>query len=125
MPRCNLCWKSLEAIMGNGSLRMPKVSPLSRKKIEYITVDLHQQFYPQCLTTPQMVPIAHFFEFRLPRLKSVTTGVSDLPYSVEGLALPREGIPDLALASEVYDQLLEDNPRARFTAAHEAGHGFL
>lgn len=114
--------------MTENSRGVPVVAPLSRREIEVIADDLVQELFPYCWDTPMPVPIQEFFDFILPERFMIQTGASDqLPRGVEGIAYPNsaDNPAEIILQERVYNLLLDGNPRARFTGAHESGHVVL
>lgn len=108
---------------------VPMVAPRKRHEIESYADRLVRELYPDQYDTPIAIPVGDFFEFVLPTRFQVNTHVSDrLPAWVEGMAIP-PGVSgdrsEILLAESVYERLLDDQPRARFTAAHECLHGLL
>lgn len=108
---------------------VPMVAPRKRREIEAYADRLVREVYPDRYDKPTAIPVDDFFEFILPTRFQVKTHVSDrLPSWVEGMAFP-PGVsgdyPEILLAQPVYERLLDNQPRARFTAAHECLHGLL
>lgn len=107
---------------------VPMVRPRKRREIEAKATRLARQQYPDQVAHLEPIPVDHFFEFRLPQLMQIEVGVSaDLEFGVEGEARPgTSGRPPLLLLSErVFMQMTEGMGRARFTGAHECGHGIF
>jgi hypothetical protein len=110
------------------SSTIPLVSSLSKQQIEAHALGVLRQASPASLDTPGPVPILNFFDYKLQQLFGIRTGNSDrLPFGYEGVSSPpsKERPAQLLLATSVYLALCEDQPRARFTAAHECAHGIL
>ena len=108
--------------------KVPMVQGRSRYEIERLADRIVARFYQEVIQHPQPVPVETFLELVLPRVFKIDVGVQeDFPPGVEGAMEPRNrrGLPEIVLASHVYDQLYDGVPRARFTAAHESGHGIL
>jgi len=104
-----------------GQQRGMRVRPLSRAKIRAVALALREC----CNESAPRVDVARFIEHKLFAEFNVEFSVQ--PESVLG---PDEGrtYPDtmqLQLREDVYDALIAEDPRARFTAMHEVGHLFL
>lgn len=102
--------------------RVPIVSPLSRKHIETIAVEVLRQFQPDCLKTPTPVDLEFLLEFVLPA-NGYYPDIVDLGPSIEGLTDPKSRT--VCLSPDVYDDMGNGDGRARFTVAHEIGHVIL
>jgi len=98
--------------------RVPKVTPMSRATIEEAAELFVREASPGTLTGQAMLPVHEIAEFRLAELFGVEFHVGQLPLGVEARF---EG-DTLILSAQVYDELLENKPRPRFTIAHEIGH---
>lgn len=118
----------MQFVIRSSASILPAVAPRKRAEIEEIAERLIKRFYPDCLTTPQPLPVNDFLEFDLPNAFGVRIGVSDdFPVGVEGVTDPHniDGEAELTLPGWVYQRLQAHDPRARFTAIHEGGHGVL
>lgn len=100
------------------SVLVPRVSPLSRAAIEGVAESFVRRVCPDALVGKRCLPVEEIVEFQLAELFGVEFHVNELPAGVEGRF---EG-NTLTLSTEVYSQLQEGVPRARFTVAHEIGH---
>lgn len=99
-------------------IRVPKVTPHSRTWIEQTAEAFVAAVSPDSLLGLVKLPVKRIAEFQLSDLFGVEFDVDDLPPGIEGRF---EG-NILTLATDVYDQLLNDTPRSRFTVVHELGH---
>lgn len=106
---------------------VPIVTRRTRRDLERIALDLTARFFPACLVEPQPFPVHHFLEFVLEEHFGVVFQVQPLPVHVEAEYRPPEsGEPHrIQMQPWVYDQLLRDNGRARYTGAHEICHGVI
>jgi hypothetical protein len=106
---------------GYGKQRGIRVRPLSRTKIRAVAVALRKC----CNEYAPWVDVARFIEHKL--FSEFNVEFSVQPESVLGLDEGRT-YPDklqIQLREDVYEALIADDPRARFTAVHEVGHLFL
>ena len=104
-----------------GQQRGMRVRPLSRAQIRAVALKVRSL----CGVDAPRVDVARFIEHKL--FSEFDVEFSVLPESILG---PDEGrtYPDtrqIQLRADVYDQLLAEDPRARFTAMHEVAHLFL
>lgn len=107
---------------------VPAVDPLSRNKIELIVNTLHREEFSHLLQEPQPAPVEALFEGVLELRYGIATGVTDvLGSDIEGAAYPAtpNGRAEILLRADVYEKMLDRNPRARFTCTHECAHGIL
>ncbi len=107
--------------MGSG-YRIPRVPGMSGKRAEQIAATVLREYAPNLLNEPAAFPVGHFFEFYMPERYKVTTGVADLPLGIEGITTSNRHV---VLAADVYEQMLENDGRSRFTALHECVHGIV
>lgn len=106
---------------------LPMASRRSREDIERLTEELIARFYPWVLSDPGPVPVDNYVQFKLPKSRPVSFFVSDLPFGLEAVTSParRAGRAALVLSTPTFNALERGFSRARFTAAHEAGHAHL
>ena len=109
------------------SPRLPQVRGRSWDEIEAITVRLLQRFEPERLTVPGPLDVDRLLEVVVPKHLGVDFSVADFQPPMEAVVTPASEATraQLLLASTVYEALAHENPRARFTAAHEVGHVVL
>jgi hypothetical protein len=74
------------------------------------------------LTEVQPFPVEDFYQFYLRERFRLVPGAGELPFGMEGVTYPNG---QMLLAPSVYEGLLDGEPRARMTAAHEAVHGVV
>lgn len=103
--------------------KVPVVKAQSYAKLERLAQLVLSTLAPKCLRRPQAVPIAKIIEFDLADYCDFELAVEDLPGGKMAYTDPVEKV--IVLSSDVYEQLLADVPRQRFTAAHEAGHAVV
>ncbi|HEY1191896.1 MAG TPA: ImmA/IrrE family metallo-endopeptidase [Gemmata sp.] len=99
---------------------VPEVAPLSRADIEQEATAITQRCYPHLLTSPGAFPIVRFFEFILPDMFDLETGVCDLGDDIEGMAFPDGRV---FVSEETYRAACRNDGRPRMTMAHESYHG--
>lgn len=107
------------------SKQMPVVPAMSKRDLERHADALLERFFPSFRTSGLPVPIHEMFEYHLREHYGVEPGVTDdLGFGEEGVTRPAEpgGRPEVLLKTDVYLDLLEGKPRARFTCAHETTH---
>jgi hypothetical protein len=102
---------------------VPIVPPLSWTDIEREARFLISRSYPVLLNEPGPFPVDEFFEQKLKSILGFDYDVRQLPPGHEGEMDPIE--KSITLSPETYDGLLCEQPRARFTGAHEFGHAVL
>ena len=78
---------------------------------------------PECLRAAQQAPILRIFEGGLLKDYGIRDGVEELPFGTEAHFDPMTN--EIILDVQVYLDLHDGNPRARFTVAHEIGHGIM
>jgi len=100
--------------------KLPKVFPRSHHETAQEAYNLLKSVCPRLLKEPGKFPLVDFAEFQMPELLGYYLCVDKLPPYVE--AETRVYSKELVLSEETYQALLEDDPRARFTIAHEVGH---
>jgi len=106
-------------------MRVPVVSGMSKEGIERAALRFLQKYNPESLASPSPVPIADIIEFDMPNEHlNLVVRVGTLPPPLEAItdSITRPGMIDLVLDILTYEALRDGNCRARFTAAHEAGH---
>jgi hypothetical protein len=111
---------------GDGKVHI--VEPMSYRQIHALALQVVRKHNPQLLNDPSPFPVASFWEFDLQEHYGVVTGVGGLiPDGVEGLttAEREDRRTTILVPEDVYGDLLDDQPRARFTVAHEVGHAIL
>ena len=101
---------------------LPVVPPKSRAAVEHEATKVTAATNPHLLKEPGAFPIAEFIEFTMFSEFGFRLGVSDA-LAVEAVAYLTEGL--IMVSDKTYRDLQEDEPRARFTAAHELGHLIL
>jgi hypothetical protein len=112
------------AYLKTSNLIVRPVAPLSRLDIEAKTLKIARDLHPHVLTKPGPFPIREFFEFDLPEVFGLETGVeSGLPYGIEGTTDPADGT--VLVAEQVFEAMADGDGRGRFTVGHESGHGVL
>lgn len=110
--------------MTDGEKRLPRgvrVTPLSRAAVRELTDALREDLEER----GPYVDVARFIEHKL--FKRFGVVLAPQPRFVLGLDEGRT-YPDrlrIELRDDVYEALIDDEPRARFTAMHEVGHVFL
>jgi len=104
-----------------------KVPPRSRKSIVVQASQLVRAHYPELWSTPAPVPVADFLERYLMRYHIDYGVVAALSTGEEGkiVGVGSEGRPEILIPEPIMLGLYGDVPRARFTTAHEVGHGIL
>jgi hypothetical protein len=107
----------------SADLKVPVVMGRSWYEIGKSTELLIQRTYPELLEEPGPFPLADFVEFKMRDVMHFEYEISELPDGIEAAMDPQNR--RIILSPETYESLLKDNPRARFTAAHEIGHGWL
>lgn len=101
------------------------VPGLSAETIELRAKLFLQKTYPYLLDAPDAFPAQQFFERDLYKLFGFHYSVQDLPSGISGTTDFDPDRKELILSANTYEQLLEEDGRARFTVLHEAGHIFL
>ncbi len=111
---------SLERHRANSRLLPPD-------EIDLITEELLKAWYPYYLNEVTVIPVSDFLEFNLLHDFSTTFQVRDIDHTKEAETFP----PDtrnpirILVSPGTYNLLGRDQPRARFTIAHEIGHSVL
>ncbi len=95
--------------------------PLSRKKIQYVTLLLRNRLN---LSLDEPFPVIKFLEFVLPRL-GYTIEICENTFMKENYALTLPDKKTLKIREDVYELAVQGFPRHLFTIAHEIGHIFL
>lgn len=108
-------------VLHTSIMAVPEVVPLSRRRIEHLALQLVQSRSPNTLSAHDPFPVHQVCEFHLEALCGVSFAVDRLPSGTEGRF---EG-GELIINEDVYDALLRNDPRARFTLAHELAHCML
>ncbi len=101
---------------------LPAVPPRSRAEVEHEATMVTAATIPLLLKEPGAFPVAEFMEFTMFSQYGFRLGVSD-NLAVEAVAYLTERL--IMVSDKTYRDLQEDEPRARFTAAHELGHLIL
>lgn len=111
----------------SSSLKVTVVPATSRKRIWLHTMEIQQRYYPDVLRKPQPFPIDDFYEYVMIEDFGIDVGPSDDLVHDEGLTRPsnKNERPECLLRRDVWELLHQGNGRARFTAAHECGHGIM
>jgi hypothetical protein len=107
---------------------VPIVTGRSRKHIESLAHDVVHRYDLSLLSEPRPFPIADFLEFWFPSQYGIVLRFLDLPAPTEAVLTPGSengSPPTLIMTPGVYEAMLDGDGRARFTAAHEIGHGVL
>jgi hypothetical protein len=108
-----------------GGMRVPIVSGMSKESIERTALRFLQTYDPESLSVLKPVPIADIVEFDMPSPGSgLIVRVGELPAPLEAItdSISNPGQIDLIFSPRTYEMLRDGKFRARFTAAHEAGH---
>lgn len=100
---------------------VPKVSPLSREKIERGAAEILQNFYPHLIDRPGIFPVLEFFD-RLKDDFGLDPGVAELSTGVEGMTYPDGRV---LVSESTYRLAAMGYGRDRFTVMHECSHGLL
>jgi len=114
--------------MASNTGTIPPVRPMSWLAVVRFADDTVERHFASHVRDCRPIPVQEFLEHVLPTFYNVDEGVSDeLPPGIEGITYPknRRGNPEIVLSSAVYENLCQDQPRARFTATHECGHGIM
>lgn len=107
----------------SADMKVPMVMGRSWYEIGKSTESLTSKIYPELLIKPGPFPLADFIEFEMTDVMNFGYEISELPDGIEAAMDPQH--KRIILSPETYESLLKDNPRARFTAAHEIGHALL
>lgn len=107
----------------SADLKVPVVQPRSWYKIGKSAEMLIRLSCPELLENPGPFPLADFIEFKMNDIMQFGYEISELPEGIEAAMDPEHR--RIILSPETYEDLLNDVPRARFTAAHEIGHAWL
>ncbi len=107
--------------------RLPVAKYRTRQEIENATLAIIERHYPRLLEEPDSFPVEDLLEFVLPLNYGIEMGVKSLPSGYEAITMPGSATQphEILLEERVYKMMLEGNSRARFTAAHEAGHAIM
>ena len=104
-------------------MRRSQVPGLSWAQVDARARDVLCNVAPECLSVIQESPILRIFEGGLRDTYGIGYGVEELPYGTEAYFDPITN--EIILDVQVYEDLCAGNPRARFTVAHEIGHGIM
>jgi Predicted Zn peptidase len=104
-------------------MRRPQVPGRSWAQVDACARDVLCKVAPECLISIQETPILRIFEGGLRSAYGIGYGVEELPYGTEAYFDPITN--EIILDIQVYEGLCAGNPRARFTVAHEIGHGIM
>ena len=96
-----------------------QVAPMRDVEIEQKATCLLNRFQPDRLQIPGPTNIVQLFESCSLIVPGSNYGVEDLPFGEMGRLTP-DG--DVELSESTYVGALEDDPRCRWTIAHELGH---
>jgi hypothetical protein len=107
----------------SADLKVPVVRGRTWYEIGKSAELLIQRTYPELLEEPRAFPLADFIEFKMRDVMQFEYEISELPDGIEAAMDPQNR--RLLLSPDTYEDLLNEIPRARFTAAHEIGHGWL
>lgn len=104
--------------------QLPLATPRSKATLEAHSLSFIERLYPEVLVAPQPVPVADFLEIKIPQNLPVAFDIATLPYPTEAVTTPDSGDFEARVIFDprIYDNLMDGNGRARFTAAHEAAH---
>lgn len=103
---------------------VPLVKPQSKADLRHKAVWLLSRYFPDCLKTPQAIPIDNLVQFKLPNDFNVDFSVAPLPHPAEAVVIPKtnDAPAQLIMAPDVFEGMLSGDGRARFTGAHEFLH---
>lgn len=102
--------------------KVPAVKPMSTVDIERVSAKAMRKIKAIASGRDGAINILQLFE-RLDEFDSkLQPGVDELPLGVLGQVTPDGHV---LLSETTYRELLADDPRARFTTAHECGHAIL
>ena len=104
-------------------MRRPQVPGRSWAQVDACARDVLRNVAPECLSVIQESPILRIFEGGLRDAYGIDYGVEELTYGTEAYFNPVAN--EIILDLQVYEDLCAGNPRARFTVAHEIGHGIM
>ena len=107
------------------TMRVPVVAGRSKEHIERSAMRFLHRYFPPALGGPVPVPIADIIEYDMPSDRpNLIMRVTELPSPLEANtdSITTPGIIDVSFDIRTYNALRDGNFRARFTAAHEAGH---
>lgn len=107
----------------SADLRVPVVRGRSWYEIGKSAESLIRKTYSELLEKPGPFPLADFIEFKMRGVIQFEYEISELPDGIEAAMEPQNR--RLIFSPDTYESLLNDVPRARFTAAHEIGHAWL
>lgn len=107
----------------SADLKVPVVQPRSWYKIGKAAEKLIRLSCPELLENPGPFPLADFIEFKMNEIMKFGYEISELPEGIEAAMEPEHR--RIILSPETYEDLINEVPRARFTAAHEIGHAWL
>lgn len=101
-----------------------KVTPKSKKELELIAMALLETKIPERHKKPGKLDLLDIFNNRLSDLFGFTMDINEsLPDEIEGIT-DFKG-KRLILSGTTHTKLEQDDPRARFTMAHEISHTVL
>lgn len=103
-------------------MKVPAVSPLSRRKIELIAEHFLSKVQPECLCSPIRFDVERCFDVTLP-VKGYQPDLVDLGPGIEGLTDPIHKV--VRIPPRIYEDMVAGDGRARFTVSHEIGHVIL
>jgi hypothetical protein len=104
-------------------MRRPQVPGRSWLEVDSCARGVLAAVAPRCLRAAQKAPILRIFEGGLRKDYGIGYGVENLPFGTEACFDPVAS--EIILDEQVYDDLHNGTPRARFTVAHEIGHGIM
>lgn len=97
------------------------VKSRSNEQIRLESEKVLRNLMPKALTKPSRFPIAEILEFKLKKEYGFELAVEELPEGVEGYTEMKGRL--LVLSEPTYNE--SNDPRNRFTQAHEFGHVVL
>lgn len=107
-----------------GFENVPLVKGMSAKDIERRSLELIHECRPDLLDSPLPAPVDEIAEFDIDTQYRIGFSTDFLLPHAEGMMIPGE-TPEIILDQWVHRNLKMHQPRARFSGAHEIGHGVL
>ena len=105
-----------------GTIKVPRMPGMTHIDAERHAYRIVRRFDPALLQNAERFPVIPFYEFHLVEAYDLNTGVANLPLGVEGYTTPNGTV---RVARDVYEDVYEDDPRARQTMVHEGVHGVV
>ena len=103
-------------------MRRVQVPGASWSQVESHARTVLESVASDCLLTPKQVPLLEIFEGGLAKY-GIGYGVEELAFGLEAQFDPATN--EILLSEQVYEYLHANQPRARFTVAHEIGHATM